>query len=600
MAKFKKKKKKKKLRAHMPWFVFLVLVFSHSLSPFCCLPTSHRIIAKRPRSAPVPTTRTLRSRASDGTADLSGTIAAARTRASIRAEKKHRWGPGRVRGDAQVVVLPEPTSDRRRSSRASRSRKGAGTAWTVEYEGRRDSESSLDESSDDAANESEDGEKNVDVDDDVDEAGAHHGGGGQTDRKPVDATLIDGERVSWKLAVDTVVRGVASSDKATVAKVAARASSAGLASLRVRGEANHIKMTPGRITSVALHATVHPRFLFFVGDKYGNVACWARDPLARDVAGGVQQEPDTCSFQVHRMHVHGLALPAAQPGTAITCSRDGTVRALDIERGISREWLALDRDQGRWPSIHDLAVTRGDSATVTYVSDSDGFVTRIDPRQRGSTSGSSSSSSSSSSSGSSSGSRWRAHGNKIGGIDISSDGRLLATASNDRTVRIWDLRALGMGSNGDGKGTAAKSPIDADFAPLAQHAHGLVAQSVAFSPTDPRTLASSSSDDTVRMWTDCTGSGSGSGSGSRPNSLRHNNQTGRWITNFRLEWSPHGTHLAIGGMRRTLDLISAPSCQLATQLSEGVTAIPALSAFHPSGVPVIASGNASGRAVFWT
>jgi WD40 repeat protein len=123
----------------------------------------------------------------------------------------------------------------------------------------------------------------------------------------------------------------------------------------------------------------------------------------------------------------------------------------------------------------------------------------------------------------------RLHEAKIGGVSVSSDANRLATCSNDRSIAVWDNRRL-----------------DENVEPVCRFEYKNAVTSVAFHPSDPHKLVSTCYDDTVRIHT----------LHQEPSHhevvIKHNNQTGRWITLFKAVWDPKSdtsrSIVAIGNM----------------------------------------------------
>jgi GTPase SAR1 family protein len=117
----------------------------------------------------------------------------------------------------------------------------------------------------------------------------------------------------------------------------------------------------------------------------------------------------------------------------------------------------------------------------------------------------------------------RGHGGWINRIAWSPDGRTLASASNDNSIRLWDFRT--------GKSR------------LLLAGHSNVVLCVAWSP-DGRTLASGSGDHSVRLWDPETGE-----------ELRTLRGHEDWV--FGLDWSPDGHVLVSGSSDKTIRLWDA-------------------------------------------
>ena len=252
--------------------------------------------------------------------------------------------------------------------------------------------------------------------------------------------------------------------------------------------------------------------------------------------------------------------------TLVTGSYDGTVRLLDLTT-LQGTVVASTDDAGEMVT----GVDSKDGRTLLY-SDGSGGVGRCDLRMPAGSAASGAAA------------YHILHDRKVSHLDIHPlQHHLVATASVDRTVRLWDWR-----------GSLKK--------PLAELPHGLAVNAAYFAPGTGAALLTTSYDDRVRIFDVAAAVGATATATTVPPppcllAAPHNNQTGRWVTGFRAAWLPWADNAAVivGSMQRQIDVLSASTGQqLATLVADALATIPAVAVAHPT-LPVIAGGVASGR-----
>merc|ERR1711871_150775 len=99
------------------------------------------------------------------------------------------------------------------------------------------------------------------------------------------------------------------------------------------------------------------------------------------------------------------------------------------------------------------------------------------------------------------------------------------------------------------------------------------------------------------MGTAASGAGSGSSSKPKETVVRHNPQTGRWLTAFRAMWDPKcNDSFIVGamGQPRSMNIFHSGGERAVNVRHELLTTVASCCAFHPT-LDMYGGGNASGK-----
>ncbi|KAI0869524.1 WD40-repeat-containing domain protein [Hypoxylon argillaceum] len=342
---------------------------------------------------------------------------------------------------------------------------------------------------------------------------------------------------------------------------------------------NDIKITPERVYALTFHPMLD-KPIVLAGDKKGTLGFFDGSQKTPDYPEDDEEDfdvplPQISAFEVHNRTITSIKIPIFDQNSVITSSYDSSIRCLDLVSQVSTQLWAPEADEDELGiSCLDLSPEAKDTIIFSTL---EGSLGRIDRRAKAKAE------------------IWGLTENKIGGFSLNPLlPHLLATASLDRTLKIWDLRMI------KGKGDLRHPSL------LGEHQSRLSVSHASWSRSGH--IATTSYDDSVKIY-DVSDAAKWKPGHDIPDKqmdpvkrIGHNCQTGRWVTILKPQWQAAPADgvakLAVANMNRFVDVYAADGTQLAQLAGEGITAVPAVAELHPVR-NWVAGGNGSGKLCLW-
>lgn len=339
-----------------------------------------------------------------------------------------------------------------------------------------------------------------------------------------------------------------------------------------------IKIVPQRVYALGFHP-IEEKPIIFAGDKEGNVGVFDGSQTSPEVDDDEDDlnipDPEISAFTPHRRTITSFIFSPTDANSVYTSSYDSSIRLLDLGKETSVQVFApSDINEDLPISALDMADSE---PNLLYFSTLDGGVGRYDLRTRDDAE------------------IWTLSEQKIGGFSLHPlQPHLIATASLDRTLKIWDARKI------TGKGDLRHPAL------LGEHESRLSVSHASWSAGGH--IATSSYDDTIKIYNFSDAASWKPGHDISAKAIEpvrkvpHNNQTGRWVTILKPQWQrrPHDgiQKFVIGNMNRFVDVFASDGSQLAQLGGDGISAVPAVAHFHPT-LDWVAGATASGKLCLW-
>ncbi|KAJ9656907.1 hypothetical protein H2198_004660 [Neophaeococcomyces mojaviensis] len=377
-------------------------------------------------------------------------------------------------------------------------------------------------------------------------------------------------------------------------------------------EPTRIKITPERIYSASFHPTEDIPIIF-MGDKLGHLGIVDASQKPEDTQSGVKQEgelgdedevddtpdPQITTIKPHTRTICSIHTHPSRPDKLFTGSYDSSIRSIDLQKQVAVE-IYGPNDALEDAPVSGIDMSATDPNTV-YFTTLYGAFGQHDVRTSARDT-----------------KLYQLSEKKIGGFTLNPLApHYLATASLDRTMKLWDLRKITKNlPTLVGEHESRLSVSHAAFNTAGQvatssyddtikiHSFGVshLMSTPTVTPKKTRLKQSDGTHNLESMTTWASGYALPEEVMEPEVTISHNNQTGRWVTILRPQWQRHPQDgiqkLVIGNMNRFVDIYAASGEQLAQLGGDGITAVPAVAVFHPT-KDWIASGTASGKLCLW-